>query len=88
MLPNISKPVLESAKRITNSDHKIIVFEWQPLKQIKQYRTKKRKRVIYLYKETSEERWEEFRREIEQSLEQAENTIKEEIKDEERLNKC
>ena len=56
MIPSVSKPILESADRITNSDHKIIMVDWQPLRDIKQYRTKKRKRAIYLYKEMTEEK--------------------------------
>src|SRR5260364_101828 len=56
MIPSITKPIIRSAERITNSDHKIILVEWQSMREVKQYRSKKRKRTIYLYKEITEEK--------------------------------
>jgi len=65
MLIVVTAPKIVNVKEIMNSDHRIIVTEWQMNARVKQYRAKKKKRLIYLYGEMNEEKWNDFTDKIE-----------------------
>jgi hypothetical protein len=68
MLMVITAPKIVNVEEITNSDHRMISMEWQLNMRVKQYRTKKRKRWIYLYNEMSKEKWNDFAEKVESEI--------------------
>ena len=68
----------------TNSDHRMVITEIE-VKELKRKRRKKQKRKIFLYKETEEEEWVNFGKEVKDKIEKLE--IKS-ITNEETLNKA
>src|SRR6185312_6118127 len=60
MIPTITKPEINDLQSTTNSDHKLIRASWTTHRPMQHFRNKKRKRTIYLYKDMTQEDWEQF----------------------------
>src|SRR6185437_15420085 len=60
MIPTITKPEINDLQSTTNSNYKLIRASWITHQPMQYFRNKKRKRTIYLYKDMTQEAWEQF----------------------------
>jgi len=75
MIPTITKPEITDLQSTTNSDHKLIRASWTTHRPTQHFRNKKRKRTIYLYKDMTQEDWEQFANRVqEKSIQTIEGT--------------